>query len=377
MAEIVHSRFGASGFSRIIACNGVIRQTRHCVNESNPAAELGTAAHEAGEFALRMGVNAFDLLDIEFNGHTVDAAMAEAVQLYVAFIRNIALVNNVKPMLEVKVIMLSVREDVFGTADCIFIIGDTLHVYDYKHGYGIVEVKNNSQATFYGVAALDTFQLWDTIKTVRTGIIQPRADHVDGSIRLHDYTIEEMKQHQIVFKNTVEAASNPNAPLNAGEHCLYCMASGFCRPRIERTMSLAYGEKPVETLNENEIIAMFKEVPALKRNIARIEERALSLARDGKEIEDFKLVRAIKRASCSDEKLFIEAAKKSGIDKSKLYNLKLKSMTDCKKIVDKKVVDEYFVKPPASTTLVKMTDKRAAVSTRPSAVGKFKNVTEK
>jgi hypothetical protein len=372
---VIHSKFGASGFHRLIACHGVIRQARDCCDSSNDAAELGTAAHECGEFALKMGVNAFELLDLKFNGHTVDAAMSDAVQLYVAFIRNLAQQFNTKPMLENRVIMSSVRDDVFGTSDCIFIIGDTLHVYDYKHGYVVVEVENNSQAIFYAVAALDTYQLWDKIKHIRTGIIQPRADHIDGSIRTADYTMQDMREWQNTFRETVIAASDQNAPLNAGEHCRYCLASAFCRPRIERTIKLAYGEKPIETLNEDEIITMFKEVPIIRRNLERIELRALELARDGKEIKDFKLVRTITRAKCNEEKEFVEAVTESGdISKEKLYNQKLKSMTDCKKIIDHGLVNKYFVKPPPSTTLVKMTDKRPAISSRPSAIGKFNQV---
>jgi len=372
-----HSKFGASGFSRLIACNGVIRQARDCTDKINPAAELGTAAHELGEYCLHLGVNAFDCIGIEFNNHVVDAEMADAVQLYVSFIRDIALRNNVNPMLEVRVVMLSVGEHVFGTADCIFIIGDTLHVYDYKHGYGLVEVENNSQATFYAVAAMDTLKLWDKINQVITGIIQPRAEHINGSIRLCTYSMGEMRNWQQKFLMTVNAASDPNAPLNAGEHCIYCLASDFCRPRMERTMELAYGEKPFDTLNEQEIIVMFKEIGTIKRNLDRIEERALELVREGKQIKGYKLVRGIQRAKCEEPDEFEKAVIKSGVDKSEIYESKLKSMTNCKKVVDKDLVNKFFVKPPMKTTLVKMTDKRPAISTAGSIIGKFKNRTEK
>jgi hypothetical protein len=374
-----HSKFGASSFARVIACNGSIRQAKDCINTTNPAAEQGTAAHELGEFCLHLGVNAFDCLGMKFNGFTVDAEMADAVQLYVSFIRDIALKNNVDPKIEVRVVMLSVGEHVFGTADCIFIIVDTIHVYDYKHGYGIVEVENNAQAIFYGVATLDTLNIWDKINHVVTGIIQPRADHIAGSIRLHSYSIQEMREWQLVFKKTVRLASDPNAELNAGEHCTYCLASDFCRPRMERTMQLAYGEKPFDTLNEEEIIVMFREIRTIKRNLDRIEERALELVRAGKQIKGFKLVRGIQRANCENETGFVEAVenlKDSEIKKDDLYNtnVKLKSMTDCKRILNHSLVNQYFIKPPMKTTLVKMTDKRPAISTANSIIGKFKSV---
>ena len=245
--------------------------------------------------------------------------------------------------------------------------------------YILVEVENNAQAIFYGVATLDTLNIWDKINHVVTGIIQPRADHINGSIRLHSYSIQEMKQWQQKFLETVNSASNPNAPLNAGEHCTYCLASDFCRPRIERTMQLAYGEKPFETLNEEEIIVMFREVRTIKRNLDRIEERALELVRGGKQIKGFKLVRGIQRANCENETGFIEAVeslKDSKIKKDDLYEtkVKLKSMTNCKRILDHNLVNKFFIKPPMKTTLVEMTDKRPAISTVDSVIGKFKSV---
>ena len=382
MAEIVHSRWGASGFSRIAACRGSLRQSRYCENSTNPAAELGTSAHELGEYCLGLGFNAFDCLGLTFNGNEVDAAMADAVQLYVAFIRNIG--SN--PMIETRVTISSISPEIFGTSDCIFIIGDTLHVYDYKHGYGVVEIENNYQAVFYALGALDTFQLWGKIKNIRTGIIQPRADHVDGNIRTKDYTIDEMHQWLNHFKEIVNSASNPDAPLNAGEHCTYCLASGDCRPRIERTMKLAFGEKPFDKLNEDEIVIMLKEIGAIKRNLSKIEMRALELARNGKKIEGYKLVNTISRAVCEDEKGFIEAVIEDGVPSEKMFQQKLISMTNAKKIVKPSIVNQYYIKPPASTTLVKHSDKRAAIAVRsqvgfkavapvlPDATNKFKPV---
>lgn len=375
ITDALHSVYSASSSKRWLACPASILMSKDAESTTNPAAELGTAAHELGEWCLKTGVNAYDCIGLIFNKFVVDAQMADAVQLYVSFIRDLCRKYNVEPMLEKRVVMLSVRNDVYGTSDCIIIIGDWLFVIDYKHGYGIVEVANNSQAVFYAIATLDTLGLWQQIKHVQTTIVQPRADHVDGSIRHHIYTIEQLIQWQNVFRQAIQRAESGESPI-AGEHCHYCPARGICRARMQRTIDLAYGDKALSVMNVDELIVLYSERNVIRKQLENVEQRMLEFARKGVTVDGHKLVKAITRANCSDEDGFIEAAiNDSGKDKSEFYNMKLKSMTDCKKLVDKGVVDKYFVKPPASTTLVPLNDKRPAVTNeRPSAVGIFEGI---
>lgn len=372
----LHSIFGASSSSRWMACAGSIRMSKHVEDQTNPAAELGTAAHELVEFCLRFGLNTYDCLGMKFNDHIVDEAMASAAQLYVGYIRDLCRRYNVNPMLEKRVVMLSVADDVYGTADCIIIVGDTLFVFDYKHGYGVVEVFNNPQAIFYAIATLDTLGLWQTIKHITTGIIQPRAEHTDGAIRLHSYTVEEMVAWQGKFKYAVLEARKQDSRIFAGSHCKYCPARGFCRARIMRTIELAYTGEPIEEMTADELEIIYNEIDIIKTNIEAIAGKTLELARGGKSIANHKLVKSITRAKCEDEKGFIKAALATEKVKEKdLYNVKLKSMTDMKKLLkdDIGIVTKYYKKPPSSTTLVKMSDSRPAVAVG-SASGVFSSV---
>jgi len=375
-----HSIYGASGFHRIMACANSVRMSRGRPNPTNDEAELGTSAHELGEFCLKFGLNAFECIGLTFNNNVVDAEMAEAVQLYVSFIRDICHKAGVNPMLELRVTILSIGDDVYGTSDCVIIINDVLYVFDYKHGYGVVEVKNNIQAIFYAIATLDTLGLWNQIKTIQTGVIQPRANHIDGAIRQHTYSINEMVWWREQFKQAVANAKSDDAVSVAGEHCRYCLACGDCRARWGRTMMLVTGDKPVHELNQDELITVYEELGVIRNHLNKIEVRAIELARGGKFVEGHKLVNSITRANCEDETGFIKAASDAGVDSDKLFNKpKLISMTNAKKLLDHKLVNEFYIKPPVTTTLVKLTDKRPAISvegftsiTKPaSAVGVF------
>lgn len=357
-----HSAYSASSSNRWGTCPAAKQMQKGIQGGTNPAAELGTAAHELGEFCLRMGVNAFDCIGLTFYKHVVDAAMCDAVQLYVSYIRNLCSKYGVNPMLEQRVVMTSVRDDVYGTSDCIIIIGDWVFVIDYKHGYGVVEVKNNSQAIFYAIATLDTFNLWGSVKYVHTAIVQPRADHVDGSIRECVYPIEHMYEWQTFFRNAVSASEQSNLIFITGSHCKYCLARGFCRARITATLDSIYFDKPIHLMSDEEISVIYSELPMIKTNIEAIAERALQIARNGGNIDGFKLVKSISRASCPDVDKFINAAISAGVPREKLFRETIVSMTDAKKLVPANIVDAHYVKPPASTSLVEITNPRVAVS---------------
>ena len=357
-----HSIYSASSSSRWTVCAAAIRMSLGVVNQTNPAAELGTAAHEVGEFCLRFGINAFDCVGMTFNKHVVDVAMSDAVQLYVSYIRDLCRKYNVDPMLEKRVVMTSVADDVYGTSDCIIIVGDHLFVLDYKHGYGVVEVENNKQAIFYAIATLDTLNLWSVIKYVHTSIIQPRANHIDGAIRSCSYTIEQMVYWQNVFNKAVADGRRGDSSFTTGKHCKYCPARGFCRARIMYTLNLIFFGDPVDSMTDVEIAAVFNEIDSIKTNIEAIKERATFLARKGVPIEGYKLVRAITKAKCEKPDEFVAKAIELGVKREDLFDEKLISMTRVKKVVDANLVNTYYIKPPASTTLVELSNNRPAVS---------------
>lgn len=364
--SIIHSKYSASSANRWLSCPASVRMSEGIAEETNDDAELGTHAHELGEFCLKTGLNAFECIGLKFNNITVDSSTAEAVQLYVSYVRDLCRKYNVDPMLEKRVVMHSVSDDVFGTSDCIVIVGDWLFVIDYKHGYDLVNVNDdNKQAIHYAISTLDTFKLWQTINYIVTVIVQPHGDHIDGSIRTKNYVINDMYGFHKMFSNGV-AEAKIGTRFKAGEHCKYCPAIATCRARMTHTLDLAYLDKPFDELSIPELEVIYNESKVISKQLEKVSDRMTALARKGSTFDGYKLVNITPRAKCIDEAGFVaDAMFISGREKHEFYNTKLKAKGDCTKLVanDHFLIDQYFKRDESSsTTLVPLTDSRPAVS---------------
>jgi hypothetical protein len=361
-----HSVYSFSSASRWFedACPGSIRATRGIKNGTNPAAELGTAAHELGEYCIRYGAQPKDCIGMTFNKHEVDEAMCEAVELYVGYANDLAIRTGVRPDLEKRVAMSSLgRTDVYGTSDfTLFDVANrTVYISDYKHGYGIVDVPNNKQLIAYGIATLDTMDIWAQVDKVVTTIIQPRKQHIDGCIRSHTYTTTELVNWQSRFANSIRLAEDPTTPLKAGDHCLWCVKAR-CRARLTYVLDVAYPDAPDDELTATEVGVIYNNLDVLKKFITRIEDEQLEITKStGQVPEGYKPVKAIKWAKVEDEKGLVEAVIAEGIDPDVLYDKKLKGKTKVKKVIPAKLANEFFIVPPAGTTLAKLSDNRPAI----------------
>lgn len=369
-----HLRFGGSTIARTLKCPGWVRMSEGIENKVGLPAEKGTCVHEANEFAGRMGLDTTDLVGQTFNKIKLTQDMAEAGQVFVAYMRLLQQHTGSAPYWELFSVLTSVGNDVGGTADGVVIdrVNRTLYVLDYKNGYGLVEA-DSAQFWFYAIGVLDTLNLWSEIDWIITVVVQPNAQHVEGSVRSKTYSKQELLVLHSELVTAIGKARQPDAPCIPGTHCLYCPGSGRCRARLERTLQLVMPDVVTDQLNAEEISVVFNEIKAIKHQLSSIETRALELSQQGHTIDGYKLVKAIVRAKCSDDNAFVKAAMAKGVPEVSLYQHKLQSMTALKKVVPLDVVNQYFVKPPAGFALATLSDKRPAVSKneRPSAVGVF------
>lgn len=100
-----------------------------------------------------------------------------------------------------------------------------LDIVDHKNGYIIVEAKDNDQLKQYAVLAAHEHP---DCEGVTVTISQPHAPHKEGTIRSESYTIDELKLYEIRMKEAADATDAPNAPLRAGDWCLWCPAKRRC-----------------------------------------------------------------------------------------------------------------------------------------------------
>lgn len=410
----LHSKRGFSGSKIFLACGGSVAMSEGFPNETNGEAELGTAVHDMVDTALKLGLSCHDFIGSTFNNIVMTEEDADAGQVYVNYIRQLKQrFPHGEFYYEVKVGLTSIGDDLWGTTDFLMIdrLNRTLWSLDYKNGYELVEVneeqlvtgygtiQGNSQTMGYALAAMDTFKLWGAIDKIVSGIIQPNnEDHEDGVIRLKEYTYDEF----VKWHNAYSVAYGRN-DLVAGSHCKYCRAAGSCAVRIQRTMTLLGFTSSLATADEDQVIAILDELPALRRTMKAIEDQAIVIARKGKQMQKWKLTRAIVRGFCTDEDAFVNKVADDYISDQvtggmihpsdtdcmyvareefikSLYNKpKLKGMTAQKankKLVDKTLVNKYFDKPEAGYQLVPITHRSTAImpDKQPTAANKFKAV---
>lgn len=371
MAPSAHSKFSFSGSHRWIedACPASVRMSQGYPEQSNPSAERGTAAHGLGEFVLRLGFDIRQMLGMEFNNIAVDYKMIDDVFVYTSYVNQMTAKYGTKPLLEQRVVMSSLgRDDVYGTLDLGFIVlrDRTLEIGDYKNGYATVEVLNNSQEIGYSIATMDTFDLWDKIDTVKNTIVQPNGNHIDGPVRSATYPISVMYDWQAKYKRSVALAEDKSQKPKAGEHCYYCPAQANCRARIEWVLDHAYVTVPFDELSIPELELIYREIGSTKVFLEKVEERVFNLAMRGRRFDGYKVVQSYGRAECKDESALVDEAVALGKTHDQLYNTKLKSKTDLKRVLPHNVVNKHFISPEPGKKLVPMHDNSPAIRIQPA-----------
>lgn len=378
----MHSRFGSSRIHFYLHCAGFGNATlQHDLSVDDlsldeAAAAEGNVAHKASEHCLILGMNPVDCVGMEFNGQKLDEVMAENITVYTNHVRTLRTQNpGAYNLVEPKLFMTSVAPDVWGFADHMQIAGTTLYIDDLKYGFVIVNEEDNPQCAHLAVSALDTYNLWFKITKIVCTIIQPRAEHVQGSIRSVEYTIEELQKWRDRFATAIFASRKKDAKRTAGKHCRYCPVRATCRARMIRTVFMSSLDSPIETVSDEEVENLLRELPAIRKHLEAIENFATILARSGKKFRDFKLVKQKVHAICDDEEVLINLVVDKGLKKDVLYHPgKMKGKTALRPVLAKVKLDvnDYFTVPQANTKLVPLSNTSTAVNR--SAAGVFKPI---
>ena len=252
-----------------------------------------------------------------------------------------------------------------------------LDIVDHKNGYVLVEAKDNDQLKQYAMLAAHE---WPEAEGVTVTISQPNAPHKEGLIRSDSFSIDELKLYEIRVKEAAEATSRPNAPLRAGDWCLWCPAKTRC-PAFDAMMleeaqaDFAEDEPPAmlpTPVSTEELAHKMEWVPVIEAWIGRIKADIQRELENGNEVPGWKLVRGrSKRRWLSTGEVQVEFVDKLGIDDSELWvEPKMKSPAQLEKIgvgkeqrkLVKKAVDKLAFMPNGKLAIASMTDPREAVS---------------
>ena len=263
----------------------------------------------------------------------------------------------------------------FGTADCIMIGGEVLHIIDFKYGKGVdVSAEENPQLKLYAVGAILQYMTFYDIFTVRMTIVQPRIKREPDTWEMPARDL--LRWAEDIVKPAAKLAIAGEGEYAEGDWCRWCAIRGSCRARAEaqlRAAKMDFREPP--ELTDIEVAEALKLGQRLKSWLSDLEEYALTTCLDGREIPGFKAVEGRSVRAWTDADAAFTAAKAAGVPEEMLYERKPVTLAALEKIMGKKpfaeALADYVTTPAGKPTLVKADDKRRAITRQPSAEEDF------
>lgn len=281
---------------------------------------------------------------------------------------------------------------IYGTADCLVVDEGTatLHVVDLKGGKGVkVSAFQNAQLSNYAVGAYHLLSSVYDIDNVRLHVVQPRLD----TFSTYDMTLEELDQFETrLLKRAKEAHSNKAVFAPSEKACRWCPASGNCEAQTAYVMRLAvqdfvydpiglaqcgrYDSLNVGTLNDDQLTAIYEQLPLIKNFLNDIKKETERRLLDGKQLDGLKLVHGRSTRRWNPEACIESIADKlrqAGLSDEQIYTTALITPAKAEKLIGKKdnTLDGLIAKTEGAMTIAATDDPRPAFSTTADALVGF------
>lgn len=379
-----HALLSASGAHRWLHCTGSPLLEKDFPDSTSVYAQEGTLAHYLCELKLMAYTGEITKRKLTsmknklMKSELWQPEMDSTSEAYLDYIKDITMSYTVKPVIltEKKVDFSRYVPEGFGTADCLILAGDTLHVVDYKHGKGVVvDADHNPQMMLYALGAMSELSLLYRFKLVHMTIVQPRVNNISEFTMTSD---ELTEWGETVVKPKAEAAISGKGEFEAGDWCRFCRAKQQCKTRYESNDSL-YPE--LSERHDPRLITLEELGRYLKRGkdmaawLEDMKEYALSESLAGADVPGWKAVEGRGSRAFTDTDEAVDTLIKNGIDESVLYERRVLTLAQMEKAVGKKafgeLVGDLVVKNPGKPTLVEESDKRPRITNQPTAADVF------
>ena len=379
-----HALLSASGAHRWLHCTGSPLLEKDFPDSTSVYAQEGTLAHELCELKLMAYTGEITKRKLTsmknklMKSELWQPEMEGTSEAYLDYVKDITMSYTVKPVIltEKRVDFSQYVPEGFGTADCLILAGDTLHVVDYKHGKGVVvDADHNPQMMLYALGAMSELSLLYRFKFVHMTIVQPRVSNISEFTMTADELIEWGEK---VVKPKAEAATSGKGEFEAGDWCRFCRAKRQCKTRYESNGSL-YPE--LSERHDPRLITLAELGEYLKRGkdmaawLEDMREYALSESLAGADVPGWKAVEGRGSRAFTDTDEAVDTLIKNGIDESVLYERRVLTLAQMEKAVGKKafgeLVGDLVVKNPGKPTLVEESDKRPRITNQPTAADVF------
>ena len=251
---IAHSAAGIWGkFGGCTAYPIMVKQ--YPETEKSEDALKGDAAHELGEKMLYAGAHANMNMPVKHetintkasNGILIDDLIFEAAELYaqdvITIMHQTRVYGGDKLGIEEKVEAKKIHDLSFGTLDARIFdpANNSLYMWDFKSGYGVVEVFECWQLINNCAGLLEKLQingLYDQKLKIHFRIVQPNAYHRLGPIREWIVTASDLRAYFNQLNHAAHEALSEKRMFQTGNHCKYCCARYACNAALNTGMSL-------------------------------------------------------------------------------------------------------------------------------------------
>jgi len=382
MSQRAHAILSASAAERWLNCPPSARLTEHLPDTASSYAAAGTLAHAIGELYLRkrftatIGPKAYaaKLKKLQASEHyspDMDRALAEYYDLVERMYLSYSKTPHVA--LELKLDLTSWVPEGFGTADCVIVGGNALHVIDYKNGRGVpVDAEANPQMLLYALGAMKHYEMLYDIQHVTMTICQPNIDNTWSYSR----TAADLRAWGESIKAIAQTAFDGGGEYAAGDWCRFCKVRTTCRKRAEQNLALEdFGKTEPWALSPTEVGDAITRGQNLAAWLKDVEEYALGACLDGQEIPGWKAVAGRALRQWDDPEAAFSAAIESGIDEAMLYKREPLTLASVEKMMGKSqfatILGKHVNTPPGKPTLAPANDKRKAITNRPTAQEDF------
>jgi len=238
-----HAKLPPSSASMWVKCSGWFKLNEHAPEESDTEdSRLGTAVHELASFIIDGQMP--QIGESSSNGVIWDEEAIECAETYANDVL-FAVINSPYGDLRIEshVSINRVHKENSGTPDASLYdpTSNTLTVWDYKHGHGVVEVYENWQLLDYAIGLLDVYDIdgsKDQTLTIILKVVQPRSIHRDGSIREWRLSGVELRNYANILAGAAQANFSDKAQSKSGTHCKYCKVRHICPAALQTGLAM-------------------------------------------------------------------------------------------------------------------------------------------
>lgn len=358
----VHLKYGGSTATRTLHCPAWIRLSESLpkVDRSSAAADRGTMLHGIMELIYADG------FDIE---EAVKGLVPDDVEaIYTAHAATEQYLNDVGATELVCEEMVTLADNIGGSADMIAAGGGIVGIIDYK--FGFQPVTDTDQFALYAICGRNTPTVADLFEgaEVESVIIQPA---VSSKPIVHQHSPEDLADFQNRFLLAVERAERGDAEPAPGTWCKYCPAAATCpAKRAQVAGFLAYDPKQQQDLAD-----AMNLVEQMKEQIKAVEAEVFANLEGGKPVPGWKLVEKRSTRKWADEDAVWHKLRYSkAVTREQYVTESLKSPAQVEKATKGAIdLSALITNASSGNTIAPESDKRPAVQTRgagiPDALG--------